>query len=118
MTEKEKLRKQVEEYAFRMKYILKASGVLTWTYNPDTQMSVSVDECQCRTEEVNCVQLAQNVSLDYRDQVMDLFAKMNKREMEVFSMQVKFDHTYVNDEATYYTIEAEEDRREDSGKTE
>lgn len=105
MTEKEKLRKQVEEYAFRMKYILKASGVLTWTYNPDTQMSVSVDECQCRTEEVNWVQLAQNVSLDYRDQVIDLFAKMNKREMEVFSMQVKFDHTYVNDEATYYTIE-------------
>lgn len=105
MTEKEKLRKQVEEYAFRMKYILKASGVLTWTYDPDTQMSVSVDECQSRTDEVNWAQLSQTVNKDYRDQVIDLFDKMNKRELEVFSMQVKFDHTYVDNEPAYYNIE-------------
>ena len=115
MTEKETLRKQVEEYAFRMRYILKASGVLTWIYNPDTQMSVSVDECECRTEQINWVELSNNVSKNYRDQVIDLFDKMNKHEMEIFSMQVKFDHTYVNDEPTYYKIEGTP-VRDDNGK--
>jgi signal transduction histidine kinase/ABC-type amino acid transport substrate-binding protein/PAS domain-containing protein len=105
LTEREKLRQQVEEYAFRMKYILKSSGILTWTYNPDTHISSSIDEKEGKKDRLQGALLIDEVSENDKPKVRHLFEQMDNREIESFSIQVQFDRTYVDDSPSYYNIE-------------
>lgn len=104
MTEKNMLRHKVEEYAFQMKYILKASGVLTWTYDPKTHTSISIAENNNMSESLDWKDLIRNVAECDRNKVGMIFEKMDTHEMETFSVQVRFERTYVDASTAYYTI--------------
>jgi signal transduction histidine kinase/ABC-type amino acid transport substrate-binding protein len=102
-TERETLRKKVEEYAFRMKYILKASGVRTWTYNPDTHTNFSTEEYD-NIQATEKYDLIRNITDEDKEQVEQLFKEMDSRSIDTFSRQIKFNRIYMDSKITYCTI--------------
>src|SRR5574344_1298784 len=104
LTERELLRKKVEEYAFQMRYILKASGVMTWTYNPDTHISVSSEKNNKNIEATNKNNLMEDIIAEDKKQVEKLVQDMDDRKVGTFSMQLRFNRNHMDSDTTYCTI--------------
>lgn len=105
MTERETLRKQVEEYAFRMRYVLKSSGILTWKYDPDTHTRSSMDDNLIIPDNMKWKDMLQFVSEKDKHKFMDTFIAMDNREAGTFSTQIQFDKFYVDYRPACYTME-------------
>ena len=104
LTEREALRSKLEEYVFRMQYILKSSGVLTWNFNPDSGVVTTHDECSNREENLDWKAFLELISEDNRDAVESIIKKLINQEIDNFNMQVKFNHSFVDESTTYYNI--------------
>lgn len=117
LTERETLRKQVEDYAFRMKYVLKSSGILTWKYNPDTHKRTSLDDNLVIPEDMEWKDLIEYIADEDKQKFMDLFLAMDRRQANSFSTQINFDRFYVDYRPACYSIEGTPFRNKD-GKIE
>ncbi len=105
LTERETLRKQVEDYAFRMKYVLKSSGILTWKYNPDTHKRTSMDDNLVIPEDMEWKEIVQYVADEDKQKFIDLFLAMDRRQANSFSTQINFDKFYVDYRPACYSVE-------------
>jgi signal transduction histidine kinase/ABC-type amino acid transport substrate-binding protein/PAS domain-containing protein len=105
VTEREMLRKQVEEYAFQMKYMLKASGVISWIYNPYTHILKSTLQDNELSENIAKDDLFNNIKLgDVEEKMEGLIQNMNNLEDLNFRTQMKFIFT-ADDEPSYFIID-------------
>ncbi|WP_036878032.1 ATP-binding protein [Xylanibacter oryzae] len=105
LTERETLRKQVEDYAFRMKYVLKSSGILTWKYNPETHKRTSLDGNLVIPEDMEWKDIVQYVADEDKQKFIDLFLAMDQRHANSFSTQINFDRFYVDYRPACYSVE-------------
>jgi hypothetical protein len=94
ITESVTLRQTLEEYAFKMKYILKTSGVMTWVYNPDTHTNTLSGEMEDKIQDMSGGELINNVSESDRELVADCVHKMDNREIDTFSIKVEFKRVF------------------------
>src|SRR5574344_5243 len=104
LTERKRLRQQLDDYAFRMKFIMKYSGMLTWTYNPYTKVYKTEDEKNNYSKTADQTDILKLFSGDDLAQMKNLFYQMDQLTIDTFETKVKFDRTYINNKPTYYNI--------------
>lgn len=105
ITESVTLRQTLEEYAFKMKYILKTSGVMTWVYNPDTHTNTLSGEMEDKIQDMSGGELINNVSESDRELVADCVHKMDNREIDTFSIKVEFKRVFDSEGQFFFTVE-------------
>lgn len=98
------LSKDVEEYSLRIQQLLDATGVLEWTYDPETEISESYSTHGGKNA-LNWKELLNSVAESSKETVRDIFEKMNRRAVDNFSIQVKLNNMHVNPHTAYYTID-------------
>lgn len=105
LTERETLRKKVEDYAFRMKYILKASGSITWTYDPYTHIYKANDEKNNKSTELPIDAILKKVCGDDKIAMDDIIKKMDQCELNTFNIRAKFDKSLFRAYPSYFNID-------------
>jgi PAS domain S-box-containing protein len=99
------LSKEVEDFSSRMKYMLSSIGASEWTFDPDTKVSSSYNASKNKSESLDWHLLLNNVDEGSKQKVMDIFNKMEHRQIDTFSIQVKFLKSYIDEQTTYYSID-------------
>lgn len=105
LTEQEMLRKKVDDYAERMKYILKASGVITWTYNPNDHLIKSFYEKENKSSSLTMEKYLEFVDEEDKDAVKELIMRMDKRSIDSFNIRARYFKAFGKDSSAYYSID-------------
>ncbi|MGL4293268.1 MAG: ATP-binding protein, partial [Bacteroidales bacterium] len=104
--EKEKklfqLNKEIRDYAAKLRYILKSSGILLWDYDIKEKI-MSLYSAEGKEERVTFDNYVKGVSQDQHAKVHSLFEQMNAREISNYKDQRKY-HDPVSNKRSYVMI--------------
>jgi signal transduction histidine kinase/PAS domain-containing protein len=105
ITEIIRLNEKLKSYTEKMSYVLKSTGTQVWTYYPDTRMCSSINDNENNPYRFSCQKLLAYVDRESKDEVIDIFEKMTKRETDKISLNVKFTNILGSRAPQYYMIE-------------
>ena len=106
LTERHVLQKQVEDYANRIDYILKSSGIIIWDYDLQTHATVAHISHNNKVEDFDIKNFIDYVDENDREYAIDILKKMDNREIEDSSFRIKFKKTTFSLYDTYLSFHA------------
>ena len=106
LTERHVLQKQVEDYANRIDYILKSSGIIIWDYDLQTHATVAHISHNNKVEDFDIKNFIDYVDENDREYAIEILKKMDNREIEDSNFRLKFKKTTFSLYETYLSFHA------------
>ena len=98
--------KQVEDYANKIDYILKSSGIIIWNYDIQTHATIAHISRNNKVEGIELKNIINYVDEADKKNAMDIIQKMDNREIEDCNVRIKFTHTNFSSHEAYLSFHA------------
>lgn len=104
MTERHLLQQKVENYADKINYILKSSGIVIWDYDIHSHLVKANIFINGKIETIKIKNMLDYVDACDRNKAQSMLYRMEEASIEDFDVKLKFCRTYTKNESVFYSF--------------